>query len=199
MRGRVARTMLQAGKDGGHSAVRELRVPEPLRVLMTSPIGKLGIEFRDQVVTRIVLQPSAKEAREYQSIHDLDLTEFLMEALGQLSEYFAGVRSELAIEVDLTANELDEFARRVLGEVRRIPYGKTWTYKKLAESVGKRDAGTVIRKILLANPIPVLVPCHRVVPNKGGAGAWIGGTKKKERLLRLERKGAVPVKVTEPD
>jgi methylated-DNA-[protein]-cysteine S-methyltransferase len=191
--------MLQVGKDGGPPALREVRAPEPLRVLMTSPIGKLGIEFRDQVVTRIVLQPSAREAKEYQSIHDLDLTEFLMEALGQLSEYFAGVRSELPIEVDLNANELDEFSRRVLAEVRRIPYGKTWTYKKLAEQLGKRDAGTLIRKALLVNPIPVLVPCHRVVPNKGGAGAWIGGTKKKERLLRLERKGAAPAKTPDPD
>jgi O-6-methylguanine DNA methyltransferase len=191
--------MLQAGKDGGHPALREVRTPEPLRVLMTSPIGKLGIEFRDQVVTRIVLQPSAREAKEYQSIHDLELTEFLIEALGQLSEYFAGVRSELPIEVDLTASQLDDFARRVLSEVRRIPYGKTWTYQRLAEQVGKRDAGLMIRKILLANPIPVLVPCHRVVPNKGGAGAWIGGTKKKERLLRLERKGAAPAKNPEAD
>jgi len=194
----VRRTMLQPGKDGGPTALREVR-PEPLRVLMTSPIGKLGIEFRDQVVTRIVLQPSAREAKEYQSLHDLDLTEFLMEALGQLSEYFAGVRSDPAIQVDLQANDLDELSRRVLAEVRRIPYGKTWTYKKLAEAVGKRDAATQIRKILMANPIPVLVPCHRVVPNKGGAGAWIGGTKKKERLLRLERKGAAPTKTQVDD
>ncbi len=159
-------------------------------MLMTSSIGKLGIVFRDEVVTRIVLNPSAREAKEYQSLHDVELTEFLMEALGQLSEYFAGVRADPAIQVDLQANDLDDFSRRVLAEVQRIPYGKTWTYKKLAEAVGKRDAGTQIRKILLTNPIPVLVPCHRVIPNKGGPGAWIGGTRKKEKLLRMERKGA---------
>jgi O-6-methylguanine DNA methyltransferase len=191
--------MLQTGKEGGPTALREVRPPEPLRVLMTSPIGKLGIDFRDQVVTRIVLQPSAKEAKEYQSLHDVELTEFLMEALGQLSEYFAGVRSDPAIQVDLGPSNLDDFARKVFAEVQRIPYGKTWTYQKLAEAVGKRDAGTLIRKILLTNPIPVLVPCHRVVPNKGGAGAWIGGTRKKERLLRMERKGAIPPKTTEPE
>jgi methylated-DNA-[protein]-cysteine S-methyltransferase len=191
--------MLQAGKDGGSGALREVRPPEPLRVLMTSPIGKLGIEFRGEVVTRIVLQPSAKEAKEYQSLHDVELTEFLMEALGQLSEYFAGVRADPAIQVDLQASNLDDLSRRVLAEVRRIPYGKTWTYKKLAEAVSKREAGTLIRKVLMANPIPVLVPCHRVVPNKGGAGAWIGGTKKKEKLLRMERKGAAPAKTVDPD
>ena len=175
--------MLQAGKEGGPTALREVRAPEPLRLLMTSPIGKLGIEFRGEVVTRIVLQPSAREAKEYQSLHDIEITEWLMEALGQLSEYFAGVRADPAIQVDLQANDLEDFSRRVL-----------------AEAVSKRDAGTQIRKILLANPIPVLVPCHRVVPNKGGAGAWIGGTKKKEKLLRMERKGAAtPVKTADPD
>ena len=192
--------MLQAGKESGPTALREVRAQEPLRVLMTSPIGKLGIEFRGEVVTRIALNPSAKEAKEYQSLHDIELTEFLMEALGQLSEYFAGVRADPAIQVDLQANDLDDFARRVLAEVRRIPYGKTWTYTRLAEQVSKRDAGLQIRQILLTNPIPVLVPCHRVVPNKGGAGAWIGGTKKKEKLLRMERKGAAaPVKAAELD
>jgi O-6-methylguanine DNA methyltransferase len=184
--------MLQGGKEGGPTALREVRVPELTRVLMPSAIGKLGIDFRDQVVTRIVLQPSPREAKEYQSLHDVDLTDFLSDALAQLSEYFAGVRVDPGIAVDLQANDLDEFSRRVLAEVCRIPYGKTWTYKKLAEAVGRREAGNLVRKILMANPIPVLVPCHRVVPNKGGAGAWIGGTRKKEKLLRLERKGAAP-------
>jgi methylated-DNA-[protein]-cysteine S-methyltransferase len=159
---------------------------------MPSPIGKLGIEFRDQVVVRIVLQPTGREAKDFQTLHDARLTEFLQDALAQLSEYFAGVRADPGIPVDLQANDLDEFSRRVLAEVCRIPYGKTWTYKKLAEACGRRDAGTQVRSVLMANPIPVLVPCHRVVPNKGGAGAWIGGTRKKEKLLRVERKGAAP-------
>jgi methylated-DNA-[protein]-cysteine S-methyltransferase len=184
--------MLQGGKEGGPTALREARVPEKTRVLMPSPIGKLGIEFHGQVVTRIVLQPSAREAKEFQTLHDLELTEFLTDALAQLSEYFAGVRADPGIAVDLQANDLEEFSRRVLAELCRIPYGKTWTYKKLAEACGRRDAHNQVRKILMANPIPVLVPCHRVVPNKGGAGAWIGGTRKKEKLLRLERKGSAP-------
>jgi methylated-DNA-[protein]-cysteine S-methyltransferase len=192
--------MLQGGKDGGPTALREVRAAAPTRVLMPSAIGKLGIEFRDQVVTRIVLQPSAREAKEYQSLHDVELTDFLSDALAQLSEYFAGVRADPGIAVDLQANDLDEFSRRVLTEVCRIPYGKTWTYKKLAEAVGRRDAHNLVRKILMANPIPVLVPCHRVVPNKGGAGAWIGGTRKKEKLLRVERRGAAaPAKAEESD
>jgi O-6-methylguanine DNA methyltransferase len=155
---------------------------------MASPIGRLGIEFQDQAVTRLVIQPSAQDAKQFQSLHDVDLTDFLIEAIGRLSEYFAGVRADPAIAVDLTANDLDDFSRRVLTEVTRIPYGRTWTYKKLAEASGKRDAHGLVRRILLANPIPVLVPCHRVVPERGGGGAWIGGTRKKEKLIRMERR-----------
>jgi len=187
--------MLQGGKDGGPTALREARAPEATRVLMASPIGRLGIEFRDQVITRLVIQPSTLESKQFQTLHDIELTDFLIEAIGRLSEYFAGVRADPAIAVDLSANDLDDFARRVLAEVCRIPYGKTWTYKKLAEASGRRDAFNRVRRILLANPIPVLVPCHRVVPERGGAGAWIGGTRKKEKLLRTERKGAAAVGV----
>jgi methylated-DNA-[protein]-cysteine S-methyltransferase len=161
---------------------------------MASPIGRLGIEFRDQVVTRVVIQPSAVEAKRYQTLHDVELTDFLIEAIGRLSEYFAGVRADPAISIDLQANDLDEFSRHVLAEVCKIPYGRTWTYKKLAEAAGRPEEHGPVRRILLANPIPVLVPCHRVVPERGGAGAWIGGTRKKEKLLRVERKGSAPPK-----
>ncbi|HVR28682.1 MAG TPA: methylated-DNA--[protein]-cysteine S-methyltransferase [Thermoanaerobaculia bacterium] len=163
---------------------------------MPSPIGRLGIEFRDQAVTRLVVQPSALEAKQFQSLHDVELTDFLTEAIGRLSEYFAGVRADPAIAVDLTANDLDDFSRRVLTEVCRIPYGKTWTYKKLAEACGRREAPSQVRRILAANPIPVLVPCHRVVPERGGAGAWIGGTRKKEKLIRIERRASAPAKAS---
>jgi O-6-methylguanine DNA methyltransferase len=184
--------MLQGGKEGGQTALREARAPEATRVLIASPIGRLGIEFHGQVVTRLVIQPAAGEAKQFPTLHDIEVTEFLEEAIGRLSEYFAGVRADPMIAVDLSANQLDDFSRRVLTEVTRIPYGKTWTYKKLAEASGKRDAFAQVRRILAANPIPILVPCHRVVPERGGVGAWIGGTKKKEKLLRMERKGALP-------
>ena len=186
--------MLQGGKDGGPTALREAPLAEATRVLMPSPIGRLGIEFRGQVVTRLVIQPAAAEAKQFESLHDVDLTDFLTEAIGRLSEYFAGVRADPAIEIDLAANDLDDFAVRVLTEVCRIPYGKTWTYKKLAEASGRREAHSQVRRILATNPIPVLVPCHRVVPERGGGGAWIGGTRKKEKLIRMERRASAPVK-----
>ena len=150
----------------------------------------MGIEFTGTRVRRLVIQPSRKEAASYRTINKIKMTDFLLEALGRLSEYFAGVRADPEIEVDLSANDLDELSMRVLTEVQRIPYGRTWTYKRLAEASGMREGYNMVRSILSTNPIPILVPCHRVVPNRGGPGAWIGGTKKKGKLLRIEKKGA---------
>ncbi|MEE2775550.1 MAG: methylated-DNA--[protein]-cysteine S-methyltransferase [Acidobacteriota bacterium] len=156
---------------------------------MASPVGRLGIEFHGAKVAAIVVQPSRSEAKHYKPIHKVKMTDFLLEALGRLSEYFVSVRQDPEIEVDLRAASLDEFSQRVFTEVQRIPYGRTWTYKRLAEASGLRDGHNLVRSVLSSNPIPILIPCHRVTPNKGGAGAWIAGTKKKEKLLRIERKG----------
>lgn len=180
--------MLEGAKDGAAAARPDVEEAQAFRVLMASPIGRLGITFRGKAVTRLVIQPSRREVKSYQPLDKVKLTDFLMEALGRLSEYFAGVRQDPEIEVRLDPNEVDEFSRRVLKEVRRIPYGRTWTYKRLAEASGRRNAYNLVRSILAANPIPVLIPCHRVVPGKGGAGSWIAGTKKKEKLLKLERR-----------
>lgn len=182
--------MLGTSTEDRGPALQGVEAEEPLRILMASPVGRLGIEFRGEVVTRLVIQPDRREARLFKPLDKVVLSDFLLEALGRLSEYFAGVRADPKIEVDLEANDLDAYSRRVLREVRRIPYGKTWTFKRLAEATGRREAYNLVRSILAHNPIPILVPCHRVVPNKGGAGAWIAGTTKKQKLLRLERSGA---------
>ena len=188
-RGNLPTHMIGAKREAGEAVLAKDPEEEIVRLLMPSPIGRLAIEFRGTVVTRLVVQPSRREAKNFRSLDKIQLTDFLMEALGRLSEYFAGVRSDPEINVDLSGSDLDAFQRRVLKEVRRVPYGKSWSYKKLAEASGRRTAYNLVRSVLSMNPIPILIPCHRVLPTKGGAGAWIGGTKKKERLLRIEKKG----------
>ena len=182
--------MVGGKRDASDAVLEEVPKEEIVRILMASPIGRLGIEFRGTAVTRLVIQPSRREAKSFLPLDKIHLTDFLMEALGRLSEYFAGVRSDPEIEVDLSTSDLDPYTRRVLKEVRRVPYGKSWSYKKLAEASGRRTAYNLVRSVLATNPIPILIPCHRVLPTKGGAGSWIGGTKKKERLLRIEKQGA---------
>lgn len=163
---------------------------ETVRVIVPSPLGSLGLEFRGEVVTRLIIVPSRKERKSFLPLKDIDRSEFLDEALGRLSEYLAGARRDLRLEWELPEDELDRFAIRVLRETAKIPYGTTRSFQKLAAAVGAPESYRLVRSVLMANPIPLLVPCHRVVPTKGGVGSYIGGEKKKAWLLKLESRWA---------
>lgn len=164
--------------------------PEIARVLLPSPIGTLGAEFRDRIATRIVIAPSRKERRQFVSLKEAGRSDFLDEALGRMSEYFVGARKKIGLDFDLDVSDLDPFARRVLEETCEIPYGETRSYQKMASLVGRPDAYRLVRSVLMSNPLPILVPCHRVVPRRAGAGTYIAGTKRKDWLLKLEAKNA---------
>jgi methylated-DNA-[protein]-cysteine S-methyltransferase len=165
--------------------------PEPVRVLLPSSlIGPLGIELVGSVVTRLLISPSARERRHLTPLHDLDESEIFDEIFGRLLEYLAGARRNLELEYDLGPSGVDAFARRVFKEATRVPYGKTRTYKDIAAAAGRPEAYRLALSILLANPIPLVIPCHRIVPNKGGLGSFVGGPTKKRLLLKLERESA---------
>jgi len=100
-----------------------------------------------------------------------------------LGAWFRGER--VAVALDLRG--CSPFERRVLGVVRRIPRGKTRTYAQVAEHAGHPGAARAVGRVMAKNPIPLLVPCHRVVRSDGGLGGYSGGgLKVKRRLLALE-------------
>lgn len=158
---------------------------EPLRVLVGSPLGTLAIDLVGETVTRLAIAPPAKDQKRYTPLAKIRRNDSLDEIIGRLSEYFAGVRKSPEIEFDLSASGLDSFARRVLKETLRVPYGKTRTYQMLAEACGRPDSYRQVLSILLANPLPILIPCHRVVA-KSSVGSYIAGARKKQWLQRLE-------------
>jgi methylated-DNA-[protein]-cysteine S-methyltransferase len=160
---------------------------DPVRVLVPSRIGPLGVEFRHTAITRLLVAPSGVERKAFHPFSDFEDSDFLDEVFGRLSEYLAGARRNLELEYDLAASELDSFARRVLRETGRVPYGKTRTYKEIAEAAGRPDAYRQAVAVLEKNPLPILIPCHRVVPSKSGTGGWVGGTAKKRWLLKMEQ------------
>jgi methylated-DNA-[protein]-cysteine S-methyltransferase len=164
--------------------------PERMRVLMPSALGPLGVELLGVAVSRIVISPAARERKVFIPLAKLKRSDFLDEVFGRLSEYLAGARKQLEIEHDLTSSGLDSFARRVLKETMKVPYGRTKTYQYIAEASGRPEAYRQVLAILQENPIPLLVPCHRIVTNRSGIGSWIGGTRKKRWLLRLEEQAA---------
>lgn len=160
---------------------------ESLRVLLPSPIGEIGLALRGQVVTRMVIAPKGKQRRAFTPFSEVPDSDFLDEVFGRLSEYFAGARPSPDLEYDLGPSGLDTFARRVLKETVRIPFGRTRTYRKIATSAGRPDAYRLVLATLMANPIPILIPCHRVVTNKSGIGSYVGGKERKRWLIQMER------------
>lgn len=158
---------------------------EPLRVLLPSPVGALGVELSGAVVTRLWIEPVEPVLSTLVPLRKLDGSDLLDEIFGRLSEYLAGARRKLDIEYDLGPSGLNGFGRRVLKEVCRIPYGKTRSYQELAEASGRPEASDQVLAVLLENPLPLLIPCHRVL-GTDSVGSYVGGTDRKRWLLDLE-------------
>ena len=102
----------------------------------------------------------------------------------QLDEFFAGRRQDFDLPVDLRV--CAPFGRAVLEQTARIPFGHTSTYPDVATALGRPGASRATGNALGANPVPIVVPCHRVLRTGGGLGGYTGGLDKKERLLALE-------------
>ncbi|VVB52374.1 Methylated-DNA--protein-cysteine methyltransferase [uncultured archaeon] len=105
------------------------------------------------------------------------------DAAFELERYFGGEAIEFSLDVDISY--LSPFEQKVLTETRKIKYGKTITYSELAEKIGSR-AVRAVGNALGKNPIPIVIPCHRVVAKKG-IGGYSEGIDIKTRLLKLEQ------------
>lgn len=112
------------------------------------------------------------------------------EARRELDEYFSGRRREFAVGVDLRL--VRGFTRRVLEHTARIPYGDTSSYREVAKGAGSPRAMRAAGNALASNPVPIVVPCHRVLHSSGGLGGYTGGLDRKVALLRLEGALAAP-------
>jgi methylated-DNA-[protein]-cysteine S-methyltransferase len=107
----------------------------------------------------------------------------LAEAAAQLEEYFAGARRGFDLELDLGGTP---FERAVWGRLLEIPHGATITYTQLAHAVGRPDIVRGVAAAVGRTPVPIIVPCHRVVAADGGLRGYSGGLHRKRALLDLE-------------
>ena len=103
----------------------------------------------------------------------------------ELDEYFAKRRQTFDVPVDWTLVS-SEFGRQVLEACAAIPYGSTDTYGGISKRIGRPGASRATGNALGANPVPIVVPCHRVLASGGRIGGYTGGLEKKEHLLHLE-------------
>lgn len=115
--------------------------------------------------------------------HDPDA---LSAVISQLSEYFAGKRRQFDVPVDFS--QMTPFQQSVLHTVATIPPGTVWTYGQMAQNIGRPRASRAVGQALGSNPIPIIVPCHRVVGSDGSLTGYSGGggIASKKWLLRLE-------------
>jgi len=103
----------------------------------------------------------------------------------ELSEYFQGKRAFFSVPVDLSG--APDFQKKVLAAARRIPFGEVRPYAWVAQRIGHPRAVRAVGTALGRNPVPFIVPCHRVLQTGGGLGGYLFGTDVKSRLLSLER------------
>ena len=163
---------------------------EPTRILIPSPLGSLGIELTGEFVSQVVIVPKGRARTKFRPFKDFkrnERTDLVDEVVGRFSEFLAGARGSLEFEYDLRAVGVSGFARRVLRQTAKVSYGRTRTYREIASAAGNPEGYRQVLSTLMINPLPLVIPCHRIVTSKSGVGSYIGGEKKKTWLLKMER------------
>lgn len=153
---------------------------------MDSPVGRLYLAGTERGVCRIAFEEDALRAWLARHLGEEPGTEAgpLAEAVTQLREYFSRLRRQFDVPVDLRGTP---FQRAVWQEVASIPYGATTTYGEIARRLGKGGrAARAVGAAVGANPLPILIPCHRVIGADGSLVGYGGGLSRKIQLLRLE-------------
>jgi methylated-DNA-[protein]-cysteine S-methyltransferase len=162
---------------------------------LDSPVGKILLATTERGLVRLAYLDDGQE--EDSALSDLaarisprvlDAPRRLDQPRRELDEYFAGRRRrfELPLDWQLTHG----FGRRVLQATAQIPYGVVSTYKLVATEAGSPRGFRAAGNALGANPLPIIVPCHRVLHADGGLGGYTGGLERKRRLLAVERPAA---------
>lgn len=155
-----------------------------------TPSGWMVAAFRGCRVCGLELPVSSRQeaaARCAIRGNDAPCAETLVEMerlADEMRRYFAGERIEFSVGVALDG--LTDWRRRVLTKSAEIPYGEVMTYGQLAADVGSPKASRAVGQAMAANPVPIIVPCHRVVAASGSLGGFSGGIEWKRRLLALE-------------
>jgi methylated-DNA-[protein]-cysteine S-methyltransferase len=178
-------------------------VPEPLDVrfrsaaassglldvaynLLDSPLGTLLVAASPRGLCRVAYDPEPdRQAEELATRFGVRVLRApLDEPRRQLDEYFERRRRSFELPLDLAG--VGSFPRRVLEQLAQVPYGEVTTYGRLAAQAERPRAARAVGTVMNRNPMPIVLPCHRVVGSTGKLVGYGGGLDRKERLLRLE-------------
>lgn len=148
-----------------------------------SPVGDLLVAATDRGLARIHFDPEGQEDELSRVFGRRVLRIPLDDVRRELDEYFDGRRRTFDLRLDL---RVAAFNGEVLTELARVPYGVTTTYGALAAKVGHPRAARAVGMVMNRNPIPIVLPCHRVVGANGSLTGYAGGLDRKLQLLQLE-------------
>jgi methylated-DNA-[protein]-cysteine S-methyltransferase len=163
-------------------------------LLPTSPVGPLWVAVSEEGLVAVEWSMSQADFSRLiatrihcAAVYDESCT---AEPLDQIAEYLAGKRRQFDLPLDLSTHSV--FQRNVLNLTYQIPYGHTSTYKDIAIRLGKMNAARAVGRVEATNPIPLVIPCHRVLGTDGSLHGYggPGGIKLKAWLLELEQRAA---------
>jgi methylated-DNA-[protein]-cysteine S-methyltransferase len=171
------------------SATVCLGIPEARYGFMETPVGDVLVAASDEGVVEVSY---LEHNGAFESLRELERRGYLVyerqdtvrPVIDQLGEYFDHERREFDLQFDLSG--VTDFTRAVLEATSRIPYGKVRTYGDVANEIGKPKASRAVGNALGRNPIPVIIPCHRVILSSGAMGWYTGGPEIKRALLGIE-------------
>jgi methylated-DNA-[protein]-cysteine S-methyltransferase len=148
-----------------------------------SPVGELFLAATERGLCRISYRIDGQDEELARLFGVRVLRMPLDDVRRELDEYFEGQRREFDLPLDL---RVAPFHEAVLHELARVPYGRTETYGALAAKVGRPKAARAVGSVMNRNPIPIVLPCHRVLGSNGSLTGYAGGLHVKRALLELE-------------
>jgi AraC family transcriptional regulator of adaptative response/methylated-DNA-[protein]-cysteine methyltransferase len=151
-------------------------------------LGKFLIGATERGICAITFASSEAQVkaalrREYPSAEIVLDDKGLQRWASAFLKYLQGQHSRLDLPLDIQGTA---FQQRVWKELQRIPYGQTRSYSEIAQAIGQPKAVRAVARACAANPVPILIPCHRVIRKNGALGGYSGGIARKRALLMLE-------------
>jgi methylated-DNA-[protein]-cysteine S-methyltransferase len=158
--------------------------------ILESPVGPVLVAATRRGLVRIAFGPYTYKDEVLQDLSEqisprvVEAGSYFDGVRRELDEYFSGKRTRFDLPLDWTL--IDGFGRKVLKRTAEIPYGRVSTYRDVAAAAGSPRGARAAGNALGSNPIPIVVPCHRVIHSSGGLGGYGGGLDTKRFLLSLE-------------
>ena len=155
--------------------------------ILKTDLGSFGILVNESDLLKVIL-PNKINLISIEITNPGSYKPIMHNVIEQLNQYFLGIRKQFDISLKL---EMPPFYKKVLKEVSEIPYGQTSSYKNIAIKLNNPRAYRAVANANAANPIPIIIPCHRVIQSNRDLGNYGGGRQLKQRLVQIEENNSL--------